>query len=105
MAQRNSLLVAPFMPPGVVVRMMLTPVCAPGRQLCVTLPVASCPPRPAQRLHEIDHPVRRRQNWSGLQYRPGLPGLEVGKQRLLIAVPEGRGIKGTGLAVKDVLGQ
>src|SRR5947199_10744570 len=58
----------------------------------------------AQCLHEIDHPVRRGKGlpapWNGA----GLLGLQMRQQCLLVAVPEGRGVKLASLAVETMLG-
>src|SRR5260221_10607567 len=54
----------------------------------------------AQRLHEIDHPLGRGKGLLALLNGARLLGLEVHQQRLLVAVPEGRGVKFCGLAVE-----
>src|SRR5260221_9382679 len=59
----------------------------------------------AQRLHEIDHPMRRGKGLLALLNGARLLGLEVRQQRLLVAVPEGCGVELAGLAVENVLGK
>src|SRR2546429_5175485 len=59
----------------------------------------------AQCLHEIDHPVRRGKGLPALWNGAGLLGLQMRQQCLLVAVPEGRGVKLAGLAVENMFGQ
>src|SRR5258708_74789 len=49
--------------------------------------------------------MRRGKGLLALLNDAGLLGLEVRQQRLLVAVPEGRGVKFCGLAVENVLGK
>src|SRR5260370_19970164 len=49
--------------------------------------------------------MRRGKGLLALLNRAGLLGLKVRQQRLLVAVPEGRGVKFCGLAVENVLGK
>src|ERR1700720_4799633 len=108
MAQRASLLTAPFMV-GVAARcgMTLTPICAPGLP---GLPCAArlvwCPRRCSGATpHEIYDPMGRGKRPFALWNSAGLLGLEVREQRLLIAIPEGQGVEIGCLAVKNMLGQ
>src|SRR5262249_61583016 len=50
-----------------------------------------------QCLHEIDHPMRRGKGLLALWNGAGLLGLQMRQQGLLVAVPEGRGVKLAGL--------
>src|SRR5258707_7450746 len=59
----------------------------------------------AQRLHEIDHPLRRGQGLLALLNRAGLLGPEVRQQRLLVTVPEGCGVGLAGPAVANMVGK
>jgi hypothetical protein len=56
----------------------------------------------AQRLHEIDHPVRRGKPRLALLHGAGLFGLQVREQRLLVAVAEGQAVEIGGLAVDNM---
>src|SRR5579862_5233012 len=58
-----------------------------------------------QCLHEIDGPARHRPARFRLRRHPGLLGLEVRDQRLLIAVTECGGIESRELAVENMFGK
>src|SRR6516225_1027231 len=59
----------------------------------------------AQRLHEIDHPLRRGKGLPALLNSARLPGLQVRQQRLLVAVAKAPGVKLCGLTGEDKLGK
>src|SRR4051812_32299194 len=76
-----------------------------GRGLAAWLRLLVLLDAPPQRLHEVDHLTGSREARLLPRCFTGLPGLEMGDERLLVTVPERRGIEAASFAVEDVLGQ
>jgi hypothetical protein len=62
---------------------------------------AACSTAAAQRLHQVDDAMGRGEGLLALGNGAGLLSPEVRKQRLFVAIPEGRGIERAGLGPRE----